>query len=295
MKVHVRPVFRTVQVALLVCVAAALPAASASAAAPTYVRLAHLSPDTPNVDVYLTSFSRPQWKLVLKGVGYGALSPYQRLEPDLYTVSMRKAGAAASTPPVISTTVRATAGAAFTVAGVGPYADLGLKVLRDDLTLPARGAVRARLVQASARAGSVDVSAVNGPRIASEVPFATTTAYTTVPAGRWNLKITATGLPDARTSTTVTLAPGAVYSLLVLDDGHGGLRTETRTDAVAPGVAPAGGVETGAGGTESAAGGPAAGVLPVGLGAGAVLLIGAATVRRRYRRVGTPRSAAHRA
>ena len=73
-------------------------ATPASAAEPSYVRLAHFSPDTPNVDVYLTSFARPDWRLTLNGVGYGALSQYQRLQPDLYTVSMRAAGA----PPTMS-------------------------------------------------------------------------------------------------------------------------------------------------------------------------------------------------
>ena len=67
-------------------------------ASPSYVRLAHLSPDTPKVDVYVTSFTRPDWKLLLKGVGYGAVSPYQRVQPDRYAVSMRPAGAPASVP-----------------------------------------------------------------------------------------------------------------------------------------------------------------------------------------------------
>jgi hypothetical protein len=43
-------------------------------ASPSYVRLAHLSPDTPKVDVYMTSYTRPDWKFLLKGVGYGAVS-----------------------------------------------------------------------------------------------------------------------------------------------------------------------------------------------------------------------------
>ena len=108
-------------------------------ASPSYVRLAHLSPDTPKVDVYMTSYTRPDWKFLLKGVGYGAVSPYQRVQPDRYAVSMRPAGAPASSPPVLSTNLDAAAGKAYTVAGVGPYAALGLTVLNDDLTLPPSG------------------------------------------------------------------------------------------------------------------------------------------------------------
>src|SRR3979411_2598658 len=98
---------------------------------------------------------------------------------------MRKAGAGAATPAVISTSVRAVSGGAYTVAGVGPYADLGLTVLRDDLSLPPRNQVRVRVLQASAKAKTVAVRAVNGPTIAAGVDFAKTTDYSTVPAGRW--------------------------------------------------------------------------------------------------------------
>ena len=60
------------------------------------LRLAHLSPDTPPVDVYVESVSDPAAKLTLRGVGYGAVSDYQSVAPGSYTVSMRQAGAAAS-------------------------------------------------------------------------------------------------------------------------------------------------------------------------------------------------------
>ena len=66
-----------------------IPAASAPAASSGWVRLAHLSPDTPSVDVYLYSFGNPEAKIVLDHVGYGAVSPYQRLSVGRYTVAMR--------------------------------------------------------------------------------------------------------------------------------------------------------------------------------------------------------------
>ena len=74
----------------------------ALAASDAYVRLAHLSPDTPNVDVYVSSVADPRDSFVVPGVGYGAVSPYRALAPGSYVVSMRGAGAAADSPPVIS-------------------------------------------------------------------------------------------------------------------------------------------------------------------------------------------------
>ena len=278
-------------VAAVVGLAAGLAGATpAPAAEPSYVRLAHFSPDTPNVDVYLTSFARPDWKLTLMGVGYGALSPYQRLQPDLYTVSMRPAGAAPSSPPVLSVNVRAASGQAYTVAGVGPYAGLGLTVLRDDLSLPPEGEVRVRVVQASAKAKAVAVTMTGGVAVARSVEFAKTSPYATVPAGTWTLQVRSTSQADLQTTSPVELAAGAVYTVLVLDADGGGLKVETRTDAKSMAVTPAGGVETGAGGTAAETGAPRAPGgsgpwLPAGLGvAGALLLAGAAIRSRPSRR-----------
>ena len=54
-------------------------AASAATAKVGYVRLAHLSPDTPDVDVYLDSVSTSAKEQVFPGVGYGVVSPYLSL------------------------------------------------------------------------------------------------------------------------------------------------------------------------------------------------------------------------
>jgi len=249
----------------------------ADAATPSYVRLAHLSPDTPNVDVYMTSYTRPQWKLVLKGVGYGAVSPYQRVQPDRYAVSMRPAGAAASTPPVLSTNVNATSGKAFTVAGVGPYADLGLAVINDDLTLPAKDQVRVRVLQGSARARTVAVRTVDGPAVTSGIAFAKTTPYAAVPAGKWTLQVESKEQADLKATAAVSLSAGDVYSVVVLDAADGGLTLATHTDAVSAAVTPTGSVETGAGGTA----GSGAGWVPVGAGGLAAALLVGAYVRSR--------------
>jgi Domain of unknown function (DUF4397) len=268
-----------VGVAAAIGVAAGLAGASpAPAAEPSYVRLGHFSPDTPKVDVYLTSFSRPDWKLTLKGVGYGALSPYERLQPDLYTVAMRAAGAAPSSPPVLTINVKAVAGQAYTVAGVGPYAGLGLTILRDDLSLPPKGKARVRIIEASARAKAVSVTMSNGVSISPSLDFAKTSGYATVPAGSWTLRVQSTSRSDLQATTPVGLAAGDVYTVLVLDSDSGGLTLQTRTDAKSMAVTPAGGVETGLGGTAPR---PGRGVawLPIGLTAAGGALLAAAGVR----------------
>ena len=114
--------------------AAAAPAASAAAhAAPAakattdgWIRLAHLSPNTPPVDVYLYSFGDPKAKTVLKHVAYGDVSPYMKVASGEYSVAMRAAGAKTGSPPVLSASVHIAPGAAYTVAGLGPAKALRL-------------------------------------------------------------------------------------------------------------------------------------------------------------------------
>jgi Domain of unknown function (DUF4397) len=263
--------------ALITSVVGAAPAQAAGAA---YVRLAHLSPDTPNVDVYLNSQSHAIPEQIFRGVGYGIMSGYLKLPPGGYTVAMRPSGAPKSQKPVLTTQVSVSAGEAYTVAGVGRYAGLGLKVLTDDLSLPAQGQAKVRVIQASLSVPVLGLSMPDGSSIASDVAFATTTDYQLVTPGNWNLVIKPA---DGRASTEVTadLGDGSVYSLLVLD-AKKGLKTELKTDATRSGGVPAGAVATGAGGTS----GP-----PWALIAGVVLLLivaaGAvwAIIRRRAARV----------
>jgi len=263
-------------------------ATPASAQAPVgYVRLAHLSPDTPDVDVYLSKQGdvtfTPQ---VFKGVGYGVVSQYLPIPTGTYVVAMRLKGADPSTPPVISITVTVQADAAYTVAGVGKHVDLGLKVFDDDLSAPAGHEAKVRVIQASIAAPVLDVSTANGATIADGVAFATTTAYNTVPPGVWTIKVTPTG-STAPTTLTAALSAGAVYSLLVLDSPTG-LKAQLRIDASGPGQPPSGAIEAGGGATAAA---PTAGLSPlVFVAVGLVVLIALVAIALRTRRLASRRA-----
>jgi hypothetical protein len=236
------------------------------------LRLAHLSPDTPAVDVYVDSVADPDAGIVLTGVGYGAVSPYQDVPPGEYTVSMREAGAAKSSPPVLSTTVEVSGGSARTVAGVGLFADLGLEIIDDALDTPPAGEARVRVLAGAANAKTLDVSLQDGTEVASQLEFATTSDYVDVPAGSTSLEVAAAG--GDPTDLPVDLHAGAVYSLVVLDDAEG-LTVQTVLDAASPGVMPQGGVETGAGGTADSG---TSGLAVLGAGA-AVAGVGALVLR----------------
>jgi hypothetical protein len=259
---------------------------AAAAPAPTsgtgLVRMMHLSPDTPSVDAYIDSVSDPDVSVVLPAVSYGDVSAYQSVPAGSYTVSARKAGADPASPPALAATVTVTAGTATTIAGVGYFADLGFAVLDDDLSLPPSGESRARVINAAATGSPLGLALSGGSTLADDLPFASNTDYVDVPGGPGTLKVTASA--GAPTELPVTLSPGSVYTVLVLDTKAGGLDVTTALDAASPGVVPTGGVETGAGGTAVEQG------LPVGrlAVAGFALLGLLLTVRVRLPQRGRP-------
>lgn len=239
------------------------------------LRLAHLSPDTPAVDVYVDSVADPEAGITLAGVDYGTVSDYQDVPPGTYTVSMRAAGADPATPPVLSTTVEVASDSARTVAGVGRFADLGLEIIEDSLDMPGSGQARMRVLAAASNAETLDVALADGTSVATGLAFASTSGYVDVPAGSTTLQVSTGAEPP--TGLPVVLDAGAVYSVLVLDEPDGGLTVRPVLDAASAGVVPVGGVETGAGGT--AGGGVPAGVVALALGAGAAALAIAARSR----------------
>jgi hypothetical protein len=228
-------------------------AGSASATAPAsspvgWLRLAHLSPNTPAVDVYLYSFGNPSALVVVKHVTYGTVSAYQPVKVGEYTVAMRAAGAPASSKPVLSTTVNIAEGKTYTVAGMGPASGLRLQILRDRLTTP-RGKALVRVIQASLQQHKVTVTA-GSDVLAQSLAFAKVTSYQVVSPGTW--KVRAAGQTES-TSQSIHLAAGTIHTLVILDD-PGKLAIDNLLDAAGSRVLPDGAAATGFGGTAAVPG-----------------------------------------
>ena len=224
-------------------VAAHASAGTGTASGYGWIRLAHFSPNTPAVDVYLYSFGGTSALVVLKHVAYGEVSPYERVVAGEYSVAMRSAGAAATTPPVLSTSVRIGSGRAYTVAGLGPESGLRLAVLDDRLTTPP-GHALVRVIQASLRQHLVKVT-YDSSTLASNLAFASVSSYRAVASGTGSVSVTAAS-GDANRS--VSLGAETVHTLVVLD-GTSGLEIADLEDAAGNTAMPAGGVATGLGGT----------------------------------------------
>jgi hypothetical protein len=227
--------------------AAALAVSAATAAAGSggdgWIQLAHLSPNTPPVDVYLYSFGDPKAMIVLHHVAYGTVSPFEKVASGEYTVAMRGAGAKPGSPPVLSTNVTIASGAAYTVAGLGPASGLRLQVLRDRLTTP-MGESLVRVIQASLRDHKVTVTA--GPQVlARGLAFGSVTDYGTADPGTWIVHVSG---GSGTATQSITLTAGTIHTLVVLD-GASGLMIDNLVNAAGSAVMPKGGAATGLGGT----------------------------------------------
>ena len=239
-----------------------MPAAGAADAA--QVRFAHLSPDSPAVDVALAPVPPGGGPLTdpgpdaVTGLAYGDVDAYRALAPGTYAVSVRAAGSPSDTPPALSTRIDVAPGAATTVTLSGLFDDLALETLPDDLSAPPAGSARVRVVTAATGTGPVTMTAA-GTLLADALPFPGAGRYGVVPAGRADLRM------DGASPLSVDLAAGSVVTLLVLDAG-GGVEIRPVVDAAGAAVVPAGGVDAGAG--------PAA--TPVGV----LVVIGLAALRR---------------
>jgi hypothetical protein len=171
------------------------------------VRVAHLAPDAPNVDVYVNGDP------ILTDIPYTTVSEYLSLPAGTQQVTVYATGE--TTSPVIDTPVKLTAGGAYTVAAVGLVADdsLTAQVYQDDLRSPDSGNAKVRVVHASPDAGPVDVIPRGGRALVSGLAFPEASPYAEVPAGSYTLDVNAAGTKKtALTVPDATLASGGVYS-----------------------------------------------------------------------------------
>jgi hypothetical protein len=177
------------------------------------VRVAHLAPDAPNVDVYVNGEPVP----ALQSVPYATISEYLPLPAGTQQITVYAAGD--TSKPVIDTPVDLTPGYAYTVAAVGLVADgsLTAEVYQDDLRAPSAGNAKVRVVHASPDAGPVDVVPRGGAPLVSSLTFPDASPYAEVPAGAYTLDVNAAGTDDTvLTVPDAALASGGVFSAFAI-------------------------------------------------------------------------------
>jgi Domain of unknown function (DUF4397) len=210
------------------------------------VRVAHFSPDAPAVDVYVTDDK------VLSGVGYKTVSDYLELPAGSYDLAVRPAGAAASSDPVIEATAEVEGGDAYTVAAVGAVDDITAEIFGDDLSAPASGRAKVRVIHAAPEVPAVDVAVEGGPTLFEGVEFPSATDDAEVDAGTYPVQVKAAGGDDVLLEASLPIKAGTVYSVAAVGGAGKDVELLPIVDATGAGQAPHGGIATGAGGTAPA-------------------------------------------
>lgn len=251
--------------------------APASAASAAMVRVAHFSPNAPNVDVYVNGDK------TLSNVAFRTVSKYLQVPAGEYRFQVRPAGAAASSTAVIDASSRLSSGRAVTVAAVGALANLSAKIYTDDLSAPAAGQAKVRVIHAAPAVPAVDVGVAGGPTLFRGATFPNATAYAPVPAGSYPLQVRAAGTQNALLSATQAVQAGSIYTIAAVGGSGKPVQLLPVVDSAGMSAMPSGGVATGAGGT---AGSPGSdnGALALG-GTAALLVLGSGlAIRRRQTR-----------
>jgi len=193
----------------IVFLSGAVASTSTAQAGDARVRVAHASPDAPDVDVWVDGV------VVLEGVPFRAVSDYLTLPAGDHNVKVSPAGA--TEPIVIDADLNLEAGTDYTVAAIGLLADIRPLVLIDDNGAPEAGTAHVRFVHASPDAPAVDVAVKGGPVIISDVAFGEAGVYTPVDMDRYDLEVRAAGTETVALELPgVVLRDGNVYTVFAM-------------------------------------------------------------------------------
>lgn len=173
------------------------------------VRVLHLSPDAPNVDVLLGT-TEANKTTILSDVAFRGVSPYLPVATGNYFIDVVPTAGGA---PVIDVNNLAINGSTFySVAAVNVLASIEPLVLIDDNTINPTQA-RLRVVHASPNAPAVDIAVDGLGTVLSNVNFKDASNYLQVPGGSYTIRVLQAG-----TSNEVFVVPnlqlnaGTVYS-----------------------------------------------------------------------------------
>lgn len=198
------------------------------------VRVIHLSPDAPAVDVFLNGQRSVQSLAYEQGTAY--------LEPAAGTYDVAVAATSAPvTESVLSVPgVQLAAGRFYTAVALGRVASIQALALEDNYSGLASGNIRVRAIHAASAVGQVDIWNIpssGSPAVLYEnVEFAQAGAYLDLPAGAYTIGFDVNNdtSPDVVFSLP-TLAAGTVANVFAVSDASNNvyLLAQLQNNAVA--------------------------------------------------------------
>jgi Domain of unknown function (DUF4397) len=171
------------------------------------IRLAHFSPDANGVDVYIDGKKR------MNRVPYQAVSDYITVPAGKHTIEVRGEGQSETSPALVAASPELAGGESFTAAALGPVANIQAKVFADDLTPPAAGKSKIRVIHASDGTPTVDIAVKDGDVLFPAVEFGAITTYVEVASGPYVLQVRKAGDAAVAIEKPVTVQPGGIYTI----------------------------------------------------------------------------------
>jgi hypothetical protein len=267
---------RTAGVVTLLLGALALPVNAGAQEQQARVRVLHLSPDAPKIDVYVDGTKTQA------AVPFKTATKHAQVPAGTHTVELRPAGSATGDRSVASARATVAAGAAYTLAAVGPAAKLQLLVLKDDFTAPPPGKAKIRGIDAAPQSPPIDIAIAGGSVLFRDLTFPEATPFATIDAGSMALEVRMAGTDEVVfRSGARSLPAGAILTVAGTVSPTGTVEVLPILDAAGARTTPRGGIATGAGGSAPVEGTDLAGPLAA---TGLALVMGAAIVLRRRRR-----------
>jgi hypothetical protein len=184
---------------------------------PAGLRVGHLSPDTPEVDVVVNG------EIYLGNVPFPAVTGFAALPADIYNVAVQ-ASINPGTYPIGPVDLTLEGGTFYSVLAVDFLSNIEALILTDDAR-PVATAAKVRIVHASPTAQDVDIYltapaagiADVDPTLPS-VPFKANTGYIELAEGDYDVTVTLPGTKDiAIGPATISVSAGGVYTAIARD------------------------------------------------------------------------------
>ncbi|MEF8807569.1 DUF4397 domain-containing protein [Natronomonas sp.] len=175
-----RTVLKTIGGGSAVLLAGSAPAAAGGHEAK--LRVAHASPDAPNVDIYVDGMA------VIKDLPFGEVTGYLEVPADEYTIAVKPAGGDKAVFGPVDVVLEAED---YTAVALGELDDESFTVslLEDTNGANLDGEARVRAVHASPDAGPVDVTVNEGALTVFDGIEFGDSPYATVPVGQYTVEV----------------------------------------------------------------------------------------------------------
>ncbi len=186
------------------------------------VRVLHLSPDAPGVDVFVDGGKDP----VVQNLTFPGGTPYIEVPAGTYTFDVAATGTTAEDAVLTIKDLALEAGSSYTAVALNKLSSITALPLVDDYANLAAGNIRIRAVHAAAAVGQVDIWNVTDPANPSplyeNVDFGVAGKALDVPAGAYALGIDVNDdkKPDL-TFSLPSLPAGTAANVFAVNDAAG--------------------------------------------------------------------------